>query len=151
MKKLASGLSAAVLSSLIVTPAFSQMTDTGRALVPSNVLRASADAERSGGRVGYAFIVPFAGEIRIRWEFKSDGSGATATSEAGGLAHSCEPSTTAASYQRAICNARVMAGERLFVEVGSLASYRGHIAYIRNVRIYYNVVDNPGTGATLVD
>jgi hypothetical protein len=151
MKNLASGLLAAVLPSLIPGHAISQTSDTGKALVPSNVLRASADAERSGGSVAYAFIVPFAGEIRIRWEFKSDGSGATARSEAGGLAYSCEPSTTAATYQRGLCNARVMAGERLLVGVGSLASYRGHIAYIRNVRIYYNVVDNPGTGATLVD
>ena len=151
MKILRVVLWAAIVSSFVPTYASGQTNDTGKTLVPSNVLRASGAAERSGGSVGYAFIVPFAGEVRITWQFKSDGSGATARSGAGGVGHSCQPSTTAATYQQAVCDARVMAGDRLSIGASSLASYRGHIAYIRNVRIYYNVVDNPGTGATLVD
>jgi hypothetical protein len=151
MKIVRALLPAAVLSFFVAADASSQTNDTGKALVPSNVLRASADAERSGGSVGYAFIVPFAGQVRIRWQFKSDGSGATARSGAGGMGHSCQPSTTAATYQQGVCDARVMAGDRLSVGASSLASYRGHVAYVRNVRIYYNVVDNLGTGTTLVD
>jgi hypothetical protein len=151
MKILGTILSAVVLSCVAGAEALSQTNDTGKALVPSNVLRASADAERSGGSVGHAFIVPFAGEVRIRWQFRSDGSGAAARSEAGGVGHSCQSSTTAATYQQGVCDARVMAGDRLSVGASSLASYRGQIAYVRNVRIYYSVVDNVGAGTTLVD
>ena len=149
MKILATLLSAAALSSFAATLTFSQTNGTGKALVASGTLQLSADTVRSGPPPGEEwtkmFFVPFAGVVRVRWQLKSDGSGHKATTtiySATGFDH-CFASTTATTYQQRVCNLHVVRGGDI---VASLFSGR-----IRNVRVYYDVVDHPGTGKVLLD
>lgn len=152
MKILATLLSAAVLSSFAATVAFGQTNDSGRALVASNALKLSADTERSGITTPVKkFIVPFAGIVRVRWQVKSDGSGGKVDANISSSIDNCTSSTTAATYQQGQCNLRVVAGDLIDVTASSFLGMSGATAFINNVRVFYNVVNNPGTGITLAD
>jgi hypothetical protein len=148
-------LSAAVLSSAAATGAFGQTNDTGRALVASNVLKLSADTERSGtfSTTVKEFIVPYAGVVRVRWQLKSDGTG-IATATVLGTIDTCSSTNGTTAYQLGICDLRVVAGDRVLVSArGTMDPFTfvTSTAFIRRVRITFNVVDATGVGATLVD
>ena len=155
MKIVATLLSSIVLSSTIATAAISQTNDTGRALVASNVLRLSANTERSGFQTpAKKFIVPFRGVVRVRWQMKSDGSGQLATANIVSSIDSCTSGTVAPTYQPGACNLRVVAGDLIEVSASGTMHPTTFIfsdAFIRNVRVFYNVVNNPATGVTLAD
>src|SRR6188508_2206209 len=74
------GLAASVAFVIVMTGgAVAQTEGPGRALVASNVLRLSADTLRSGFSAK-DFIVPHAGVVRVRYTFKSDGTGSVSVS-----------------------------------------------------------------------
>jgi hypothetical protein len=137
-------LAAAIFSSIIASGAYGLTADVGRALVASNVLRLSSDAELSGSGAIKAFIVPYAGVVRMRLQLRSDGID-TALAEITSRPGSCSKSTTSASYQTFTCNLRVVAGDRVQAQIF------GDAVTIRNVRVFYNVVDSSGVGKILMD
>ena len=143
MKSLTKLLSVAIVSSFVATPAFSQTNDPGKVLVPSNALQLRADTERSSSSEGMLkkFIVPYAGRVRVRWQLKTDGS-APANVIAQSVMEHCAATTYSTTYEQGSCHLRVLEGD--YIEVRSYAAAGTRVS-VRNVRLYYDVVDNPGT------
>jgi len=141
-------LLATIALSLSLAPlAFGQTNGNGKALVASNVLKLRADTPRSSAQsVSKEFVVPFAGTVRVRWQFKTDGSGAEGYLTIHSEVDSCMASTRQATYQSGICDLRVVRGGPI-----SVSAYGGPVVSIRNVRIFYDVVDHAGVGITLLD
>ena len=132
----------------------------GRALIASNVLKLSADTQRSGLIATKEFIVPYAGVVRLRYQFKSDGGGpqtvsVTVTTAIDFNNSSCNASTSATTFQSKACDVKVVAGDRLRVNAAGLMDFNPPFAqssvFLRNVRLFWNVVDSTGTGAVLLD
>src|SRR6185437_12273291 len=125
-------------------------SSNGMSLVASNVLKLSADTERSGGIVpAKRFLVPFAGIVRIKWQIKSDGSGQPANITAGSQLGTCSDSHPGANYKIGTCDLRVVAGDIIEVSARGTQNFMTFIfstAFMRNVRIFYNVVDSTGAG-----
>jgi hypothetical protein len=146
-------LSAAVLSSVIATGAFGQSADVGRALVDSNALKLSADTPRSGPSTpAKEFIVPYAGVVRVSWQFRSDSINHTTTSFAGSAIDRCDFSTTATTFQARTCDLRVAAGDKVTVQAtGELnpMTFTFSTAFVRQARVFYNVVNASGLGKVL--
>ena len=148
MKILARLLSAAVLSSVAMV-GISQANDTGRVLVASNTLQLSADTERSSSDddILKKFVVPFAGTVRVRWQSKSDGSAPVLVLVESALGSVTPPDicgfyTESTTYQWQACTLRVLEGDVIEVRAGAAS---GTLISLRNVRVYYDVVNNPGT------
>ncbi|HET7681394.1 MAG TPA: hypothetical protein VFK79_14825 [Xanthobacteraceae bacterium] len=154
-------LSAAALSSVIATGASGQTgdvgdgraltADVGRALVASNSLKLSADTLRSGSPATpfKQFIVPYAGVVRVTWQFRSDGTH-TATAAITSNIHRCDASTMLATFQAKTCDLRVVAGDLVQAQaIGEFVNPGFSTAHIRQVRVYYNVVNATGVGKTL--
>lgn len=142
---------AVILSSVIATGAFGQNADIGRALVVSDNLRLSADTPRSGGQTSVKeFIVPYAGVVRVELQLKSDGSH-LATARVTSLVAGCDRSAKAATYKDFACNLRVAAGDRVKVQAEgeSLGGGSFSTAFIKNVRVFYDVVDSTGQSKIL--
>src|ERR1044071_7226363 len=89
----------------------------GRALIVSNVLKLSADTQRSGFFIVKEFIVPYAGVVRMRYQFKSDGQGpqtiTVGVSSSIDFNNSCGTSTSATTFQSGVCDLKVVAGDRV--------------------------------------
>ena len=144
---------AAALSSAIASNTNAQ--NLGKVLVVSNVLRLSADTERSGTNSSTVkqFIVPYAGTVRVRWQIKSGHIGAFANLKVAGSIASCSSGTLSQTYQGGSCTLFVVAGDlvRAFVAGEDLGGGNFSLAFMRNVRLYYNVVNSQGTGTVLND
>ena len=133
----------------------------GRALAVSNTLRLSADATRSGLVVSKQFIVPYAGVIRLRYQFKSDGNGPQTVSVSVATAAEnsvpdCSASTTATTFQTKVCDLRVVAGDRVTVFGSGMLNIDPFdpgqsTVFLRNVRLFWNIIDSTGTGTVLLD
>ncbi len=134
---------------MVATSAFGQTNDTGKVLVPSSALQLRADTERSSSSEGMLkkFIVPFAGKVRVRWQLKTDGS-APANLLAQSVMEHCAATTYSTTYQPGSCLLRVLEGD--YIEVRSYAA-AGTLVSFRNVRVYYDVVDNPSRIIKLPD
>lgn len=145
-------LAAVIFSSVIATGAFGLSADVGRALVASDVLRLSSETALSGSGAIKAFIVPYAGVVRIKLQLKSDGSH-TAMAEITSQIDSCSKVTTSATYQTFTCNLRVVAGDR--VQAQMFGEFLGGSSFstvsIRRARVFYNVVNSSGVGKILQD
>lgn len=153
MNPVATFVSAAVLSSLVATGAFGQTANVGRALVASNVLKLSADTARSGKFpiVVKELFVPYAGVVRVTWELRSDGSH-TGSAFAASAADNCDSSTMLATFQSHTCDLNVVAGDVVKVSVGGSpdpGTFIYSTAFVRNVRVHYNVVNASGLGKVL--
>jgi hypothetical protein len=147
MRSVVALLAATALSSSFAPLALGQTNGNGKALVASNVLKLRADTPRSTAEsVSKQFVVPFAGTVRVRWQFKSDGSGSMAYLSIHSEVDSCFASTARSIYQAGMCDLRVMRGGPI-----SVSAYGGPVVSIRNVRIFYDVVDHTGVGITLLD
>ena len=78
-----------------------------------------------------------------------------ATAEVTSSIGSCSSVNNTATYQLGVCDLRVVAGDRIvvvgrgFFQISPTPAQS--TAFIKNVRIYYNVVDATGTGVTLAD
>ena len=129
----------------------------GRALVASNVLKLSADTQRSAQAFGILkeFIVPYAGKIRVRWQIKSGDSGKQASLVVTSRIENCTDNTTLTTYKAGQCDIRVAAGDLVqFVLSGTPdinPPFITSTAFVRNARVYYNVVDATGLGAVKTD
>jgi hypothetical protein len=156
MNPLTTLLSAAVLSSVIATGAFGQTADIGRALVASNVLKLSADTARSGGSPTTVkeLFVPYGGVVRVKWQLRSndtDTGMATITS----ATDSCNSQTTHLAFQQFTCDLHVASADIVKVQVSgqihTMPTIGFSTAVVRNVRIYYNVVNSTGLGKVLLN
>ena len=136
-------LSAAIASSWSASGAYGQTNDTGKVLAPSNVLQLRADRERSSTAEGTLkkFIVPFAGTVRVKWQVKTDGS-APANVMVQSVMEHCAANTYSTTYEVGVCHLRVLEGD--YIEVRSYGA-ADTLVSIKNVRVYYDVLDNPGT------
>jgi hypothetical protein len=137
---------AVILSSAFATCASGQTSDIGRALVVSDNLRLSADTPRSGGASTPVkeFIVPYAGVVRVEFQLKSDGSHFATASVVSLIDTSCDRFTKAATYKDLrVAGDSVRAQAFGESDVVSLS--------IRNVRVFYDVVDSTGLSKILQD
>jgi hypothetical protein len=145
---------AALLSSAIITDASAQ--NLGKILIVSKVLQLSADTERSGTTSSTIkqFVVPYAGMVRVKWEIKSGKSSRFANASVVGQIGTCSSSTLMLTYQAGSCELRVVAGDLIDVFVKGEPGQNGtnySLAFIRNVRVFYSIVDSQGAGAVLND
>jgi hypothetical protein len=151
------GILTAVLAAALSFAAASsaQAQNLGKVLVPSGVLRLSADTERSGTTTSTTkqFVVPYAGTVRVRWQIKSGHKFAAAHIAVAGSIAKCSGSTLSLTYDGDSCLLFVVAGDLVQVTVHGEDLGNGEFAlgYMRNVRLYYNVVNSPGTGSVLND
>jgi hypothetical protein len=139
--------------------ASAQTQGPGRALVASNVVTLSADTTRSGVAVSKEFFVPYAGTVRLKYQFRSDGQGPQSVNVAVTTAiessnFACNAGTTSTAFQTKSCDVKVVAGDR--VRVSGTGFNSGDppgqsTVFLRNVRLMFKVVDSAGTGAVLVD
>jgi hypothetical protein len=149
-------LSSAVLASVAATGASSQTADVGRVLVASNILKLSADTARSGTfqTAIKQFIVPYSGVVKVSWQLKSDGTH-TATASINSRIQTCNSTTTAATFQTASCNLRVVAGDGVQVwaqgQIIDFTTFTYSPTSIRQVRLFYNVVNSTGVGLVVSD
>jgi hypothetical protein len=150
--------SAAVLSCLIATGASGQtaeapLSDVGRALVVSSNLRLSGDTERSSGGVPTLvkqFLVPYAGAVRLTFQLKSSNAAQDATAIVSSQIDSrCIKKTKLLAYVNFTCTIRVVAGD--IVEVRVQGSFSPSTGFVKNARVFYNVVDSSGLGKTLLN
>jgi hypothetical protein len=157
------GLAASVAFVIIMMMggAVAQTEGPGRALIPSNVLRLSADTLRSGTfGVVKQFIVPHPGIVRLRYQFRSDGNGpqtvsvTVTTAIEGTNDGACSASTTLTTFQQKVCDIKVVAGDRVRIfatGVDNIEPPGSSKIFIRNVRLFWNVVDATSTGSVLID
>jgi hypothetical protein len=61
----------------------------------------------------------------------------------------CNVPTNSTTYQTDLCDIRVSAGDLLLVMAS--AQNMGTTAFVRNVRVFYNIVNFDGLGAVLQD
>ncbi len=92
--------------------------------------------------------MPYAGTVRIRWQIKSGQIATTATITVSGSIATCSDGALQRSYKTGSCDLFVVAGDLIRV---SVKSDTNGLAYMRKVRVYYNVVNSPGTGSVLND
>jgi hypothetical protein len=129
-----------------VTSAFA-LDGPGRALVASNTLQVANNPVTSssarGSGVVRAFIPPYSGTVRVKWELRS-GNG-TAVNAYVSVAHIGEcsgatvMSTTPVSQT---CDIRVLGGFPVVINAYPQDSM--NIVYLRNVSLSYTVLDSDG-------
>jgi hypothetical protein len=148
----ASFLAAVIFSSAIATGAFGLTADVGRALVVSSNLRLSSEPETSSEGAIKAFIVPYAGVVRVELQLKSDGTNYAQVDITSQIAN-CNKFTQSTSYQTFTCNLRVVAGDRVQAQVfgQSLGGGSYSEASIRRMRLFYNVVNSSGVSKILME
>jgi hypothetical protein len=119
----------------------------GRELRASDtVLQLSSDAVLTsaapGDAVQRSFIPPYSGVVRVKWEFSSgDGTEVFGSAKVTHLS-SCERLTVSTAFVAKACNIRVAAG--VPITISSEPDHVGNTASLRNVRLYYKVVDSDG-------
>ena len=133
------------------TGAVAQTEGPGRALAASNVLRLTADAQRSTTNSFPAtlkqFYVPYTGTVRVKWQSRTSDATSAATVFVSSRVATCIVPTNSLAFQGDQCDIRVSAGD--LVTVGASAQNMGTTAFIRLVRVHYDVVDFNGLGAVL--
>jgi hypothetical protein len=149
-------VSAMCLIAAMTNIASAQSEGPGRALVASNVLRLSADTLRTGQFITKEFIVPHAGIVRLRYQFRSDGTGTVSVSAGTSIDqnNSCSASTSSTAFQAKVCDIRVVAGDRLRVSGSSIMDPETFLfpnVSLRFARVSWNVVNASSTGAVLAD
>jgi hypothetical protein len=140
-------ITAIVIAALALTlgPALA-LDGPGRALVPSaNKLQVSNDAiltGEPGSQIQRAFIPPYSGEVRVRWEVESaDGSEVSSEAEVEHL-DKCSRQTSGAGFKSVACKIRVAAGMPIIVT--ATPDQGTNTVSLRNVRLYYAVRDSEG-------
>jgi hypothetical protein len=148
----------AALSFLVAmtSVAAAQSEGSGRALVVLNVLRLSADTERTGLGVVKQFRIPHPGVVRLRYAFKSDGDGSVTVLVASAINDNnlCNASTTSTTFQAKVCDVKVVAGDLIRVAAnGSLDPFTfvQTDVTLKNVRLFWNVVNATSSGSMVAD
>lgn len=121
-----------------------------RKLVTSGVEQFTMDTEQTGQTATKAFRVPYYGTISILVEMKSGTPGLTATASVttafGGP--SVFGTTTSEVYgAHTITTLRVVAGDIVTI----LGNGVGTTVFLRNLKVYYDVVDADGTAEVVTD
>ena len=134
------------------TGAVAQTEGPGRALAPSNTLKLSANATRTSTELFpqplKQFFVPYAGTVRVKLQSRSsDAAKQVVITVASGVA-TCMFFVTDTAFRNDQCDIRVSAGGLLMVTAGANPTAPS-TATVRNVRVFYNVVDFDGLGAVL--
>ncbi len=124
----------------------------GRAVVASAAdddLRIANDPVLNGppgNSIRRSFIPPYSGTVRVKWEVKSqDGTRVSSTAEVNHLSV-CERPTSSAAFVQKFCNLRVTGGMPITVLASPDES--ANVASLRNVRLYYRVVNSRGESIT---
>ena len=134
--------------------ALAQTEGPGRALAPSNNLRLSANTARSTTQTFpitlKQFYVPYTGTVRVKWQSKTSNAAASITISVTSNLASCNAPTTSTVYQNDQCDIRVSAGGSLII-MAAANFFAPSTAFVRNVRVFYDVVDFDGLGAVLQD
>lgn len=145
----------------VSTGANAQTEGPGRALIAADGRpKLSADTLQSGVAVQKHFIVPHPGIVRLKFQYKSDGGGpqtvsvsvTTAIEEPNDAV--CSVSTTMTTFQSHVCDVKVVAGDRVRVIASGMFNpmpMGQSIVFIRNVRLYWNVVNATSAGSVLID
>ena len=116
----------------------------GRTLQPANLLQAKNDPviSATGDRVLRAFIPPYPGTVRVRWDVRSsDGSLVFSAAVVDHLSN-CIQNTTSKAFAAKVCDLRVAPGMPLYVYASPDSAT--NTALLRNVRVYYRVADSDG-------
>ncbi len=115
----------------------------GRALAPSpTLLQAKNDPIISGEFVQRAFIPPYSGTVRVQWEVRSgDGTLVSGGAVVDHLSR-CQKDTMSTTFTSKGCNIRVAAGMPLYIFASPDSV--SNTASLRNVRVFYRVVDSDG-------
>ncbi len=117
----------------------------GRALIPSQILQANVNAlvaGDAGERVQRAFIPPYSGTVRVRWEVRSGDGTLVFTQAAVDHLAFCSKTTINTTFTSKGCDIRVAAGMPLYVFASPDSATNS--ASLRNVRVYYKVTDSDG-------
>ena len=118
----------------------------GRALVPSQtILQASVNAivtGEPGNQVVRAFIPPYSGTVRVRWEARSGDGTTVFTAAAASQLAFCDKDILSKTFVSKACDIRVAAGMPLYVFASP--DVNTNTASLRNVQVYYKVVDSDG-------
>jgi hypothetical protein len=138
-----------------ITGASAQATEgPGRGLKASNSLQLSANTQRSTTEFFpqslKQFFVPYAGTVRVKWQSKTSDAAKEVTISVTSNVESCLVPTTSSAYQTDQCDIRVSAGDLVLVMAAANFSAPS-TAFVRNVRVFYDVVDFDGLGAVLKD
>ena len=141
-----SAVAAIAVLSLVSAGKALALEGPGRALVPSpTLLQANVDAILTGGAgefIQRAFIPPYSGTVRVRWQVRS-GDGTMVFSAAGAdRLGFCTNDTLSMTFVSKVCDIRVAAGMPLFVYASP--DTNTNTTSLRNVRVYYKVVDSEG-------
>ena len=148
-------LSAIVIATVSAGGALAQTEGPGRALVASNVLKLAADTTRSGFSALKEFRVPHAGTVRLRYQFRSDGVGTVSVSVGSALEtnSACGASTSSTTFQTKTCEFKVVAGDRIQVLASPFFIPPDPMPtpFLRNVRLFWDVVNATSTGSVLID
>ena len=141
-----SAIAAVAVLSLVSAGNALALEGPGRALVPSQTpLQASVDAILTGSAgdpVQRAFIPPYSGTVRVRWEARS-GDGTVVFSQATvSNLDVCYKTTTSKTFAPLGCDIRVAAGMPLYVF--ALPDAGNNTVSLRNVRVYYKLTDFDG-------
>ena len=96
------------------------------------------------------FFVPYTGTVRVKWQSKSSDAAAAVTISVTSRLESCNAPTTSTAYQTDQCDIRVSAGDLLMIMAAANFTTPS-TAFVRNVRVFYDVVDFDGLGAVLQD
>jgi hypothetical protein len=135
----------AVLSLSPVLGSALALEGPGRALLPSQtLLQAKNDPiiSATGEHVQRTFIPPYSGTVRVQWEVRSsDGTIVFGGAGVQGLAF-CAKDTMSTTFTSKACHVRVAAGMPLYIFASPDSDT--NTASLRNVRVYYRVVDSDG-------
>lgn len=89
--------------------------------------------------------MPYAGTVRVKWQLKSTDGGQVATIVVNSRIESCNSTTMQTTYTSEECDIRVAAGDLLLI-MGSVSNSSASV-FVRNVRVYYDLIDSTGLGA----
>jgi hypothetical protein len=100
----------------------------------------------AGDSVQRSFIPPYSGTVRVRWEFRSgDGTDVFSGVEVTHVSN-CDRSTVSTAFVGKACNVRVVGG--MPVTIFAAPKVGTNVVELRNVRLYYRVVDSTGEAIT---
>ena len=131
---------------LMGTGTVSALEGPGRALLASNApLQISNDpvtTSQLGGGLQKAFIPPYSGTVRVKWEIRShNGSAVPSEAYVQNLSQCGHQIMTMAFVQR-VCTIRVTGG--MPIVINAMVTDLNNQVSMRNVRLYYQVVDSDG-------
>ena len=147
MKSALVGVAAAVTAGIIagmgaIAPVLAQ-DGLGRALVAANVEQIlDAPAQASHQAIRRAFIPPYSGTVRVKWDAKSKDGTVVVVAVAVKSLDSCSQQTTSTAYVSQSCDLRVTGGMPVMILASPDDS--ANTAYLKNLSLNYKVINSRG-------